>query len=91
MESLVNSTPYSLSMSKEQFADLWVRNRSMVIYQVDGSAAIPAQNFKAKFAKARSITTSEAFVKSILSECNSENRIMADYINTHYERVVLGQ
>lgn len=91
MNKLINSAPYDLAMSKEQFSDFWARNHNMVIYRVNGSGAIPAQNFKAKFAKARGISTADAFIQALLTECNKENRTIAEYINTHYDRVVLGQ
>ena len=90
MIKLQNITPYDLSMSKNQFSALWVRNHHLLIHRVGGSRSIAQQKFKAKFSEARGIKTNEAFIQAILAECNKKNCIMVDYINTHYERVVLG-
>jgi hypothetical protein len=92
MQKLTNSAPYDTAMAKEQFADFWSRNHTMVIYLgQDGTAAVPVQNFKAKFAKTRGIKDADSFIQALLAECNKENRTIAEYINAHYDRLVLGQ
>jgi hypothetical protein len=88
---MINQAPYNTDMTRDQFADIWARNQSMVVYLQDGSPAIPCHNFKVKFAKARGIKNLEDFISAFVAACNESNKTMSEYINDNYDHVVLGK